>query len=98
LESLVADQLSYGHSSGRLQDKRDFVDVIADKKSVYKSIDLTKQTVALAGDAAIVRHAWESESGTGDGKWNNSKISLLQVWQRQGGAWKLLGRQGYKVA
>ena len=97
LESLVADQLSYGHSSGTIQDKADFVNVIVSKKSVYKSIELSKQTVAVAGNDAIVRHAWESESGTGDGKWNVSKIGVLQVWQKQGGSWKLLARQAFKT-
>ena len=97
LEALVSDQLSYGHSGGVIQDKKDFVDVIATKKTVYKSIELSKQTVAIAGNNAIVRHAWESESGTGDGKWNISKISVLQVWQKEPGGWKLLARQAFKV-
>jgi ketosteroid isomerase-like protein len=97
LESLVADQLSYGHSGGAIQDKKEFVDVIATKKSVYKSIELSKQTVAVAGSNAIVRHAWESESGTGDGKWNVSKIGVLQVWQKEPSGWKLLARQAFKV-
>ena len=97
LEALTADQLSYGHSSGKVEDKKDFVDVIASKKTVYKSIELSKQTVAVAGNDAIVRHAWESESGTGDGKWNVSKIGVLQVWQKQASGWKLLARQAFKV-
>lgn len=97
LESLVADQLSYGHSSGVVQDKKVFVDVIADKKTVYKSIELTKQTVVVAGNNAIVRHAWESESGPGDGKWNVSKIGVMQVWQKDASGWKLLARQAFKV-
>ncbi|HEY6983495.1 nuclear transport factor 2 family protein [Reyranella sp.] len=97
LESLVADQLSYGHSSGAVQDKAAFVDVIVSKKTVYKSIELSKQTVAIAGTDAIVRHAWMSESGSGDSNWTMSKISVLQVWQKQGSSWKLLARQGFKA-
>jgi ketosteroid isomerase-like protein len=71
--------------------------VIANKKTIYKSIELSKQTVAVAGNNAIVRHAWESESGTGDGKWNVSKIGVLQVWQKEPAGWKLLARQAFKV-
>lgn len=97
LEALTADQLSYGHSSGKLEDKATFVDVVASKKTVYKSIELSKQTVVVAGNDAIVRHAWESESGTGDGKWNVSKIGVLQVWQKQASGWRLLARQAFKV-
>jgi ketosteroid isomerase-like protein len=97
LEALVSDHLSYGHSGGVVQDKKDFVEVIASKKTVYKSIELSKQTVAVAGNNAIVRHAWESESGTGDGKWNVSKIGVMQVWQKEPGGWRLLARQAFKV-
>jgi ketosteroid isomerase-like protein len=97
LESLVSDQLSYGHSAGKLETKSEFVDVVASKKTVYKSIELSNQTVAIAGNNAIVRHAWESESGTGDGKWNVSKIGVLQVWQKEASGWKLLARQAFKV-
>jgi ketosteroid isomerase-like protein len=97
LEALVSDHLSYGHSSGVVQDKKAFVEVIASKKTIYKSIELSKQSVAVAGNNAIVRHAWESESGTGDGKWNVSKLGVLQVWQKDGGNWKLLARQAFKV-
>lgn len=97
LESLVSDQLSYGHSGGRIETKKEFVDVVATKKSVYKSIELSNQTVTVAGNNAIVRHAWESESGTGDGKWNVSKIGVLQVWQKDPSGWKLLARQAFKV-
>src|ERR1700756_730288 len=57
LETLVSDNLSYGHSGGVIQDKKDFVEVIASKKTIYKSIELSKQTVTVAGNNAIVRHA-----------------------------------------
>ena len=97
LESLVSDNLSYGHSGGVVQDKKEFVEVIAGKKTVYKSIELSKQTVTVAGNNAIVRHAWEGESGTGDGKWNVSKIGVMQVWQKEAGGWRLLARQAFKV-
>jgi ketosteroid isomerase-like protein len=97
LEALTADQLSYGHSSGRVENKSEFITPIATKKTVYKSIVLSNHSVAVAGDSAIARHAWESESGTGDGKWNVAKIGVLQVWQKQGGSWKLLARQAFRT-
>lgn len=96
LESLVADQLSYGHSAGVIQDKAVFVDVIASKKTVYKSIELSGQTIAIAGNNAIVRHNWVGTSGPADGsKWAESRIGILQVWQKQGNDWKLLARQAF---
>jgi ketosteroid isomerase-like protein len=96
LEALVADQLSYGHSSGRVQDKADFVGVIAGKKTVYKSITLSDPTVSVVGSNAIARHVFASETEA-DGKSSSSKVGVLQVWVKDGGTWKLLGRQAFKL-
>jgi hypothetical protein len=96
LEALTAPQLSYGHSSGVVQTQAAFVDVIASKKTVYKSIVLSDQTIDVVGPNAIVRHNWVGESGPADGsKWTVSRIGILQVWQKQGADWRLLGRQAF---
>src|SRR6516225_2681436 len=95
LEQLAADQLSYGHSSGKVQNKAEFVDGVMTGKAVVKSLGFPDLTVAVAGDAAIARHLWVSESET-DGKTNKTRIGILAVWQKQDGSWKLLARQAYK--
>jgi ketosteroid isomerase-like protein len=97
LESLVSDNLSYGHSAGRIETKKEFVEVVASKKTVYNKIELSNHVITIAGNNAIARHSWESESGTGDGKWNVSKIGVLQVWQKEPSGWKLLARQAFRV-
>ena len=97
LERLSADQLSYGHSDGKVQGKVEFIDGVMTRKATVKSITFPDIKVSVAGDAAIARHLYESESET-DGKPNNVKIGMLSVWQKQVGNWKLLARQGYKLA
>ena len=97
LERLTADQLSYGHSDGRVQNKAEFIDGVITRKATVKSLNFPDLKIAVAGDAAIARHIYESESET-DGKPNNVKIGILSVWQKQDGSWKLLARQGYKLA
>lgn len=96
LEQLAAAQLSYGHSSGKVQTKPEFVDGVMTRKAVVKSLDFPELTVAVAGDAAIVRHLYVSDSET-DGKPNHTQIGVLAVWQKQDGGWKLLARQAYKL-
>ncbi len=97
LEQLTADQLSYGHSSGKIQTKGEFVDGVMASKAVLKSLTFPDLKISLAGDAAIARHLWVSVSET-DGKTTNTKIGVLAVWQKQDGNWKLLARQAYKLA
>ena len=97
LEALVADQLSYGHSAGRLETKKEFVDVIAGKKTIYKSITLNEPTVTVVGNNAIARHVFVVETET-DGKPSQSKVGVMQVWVKDGGAWKLLARQAFRTS
>jgi hypothetical protein len=97
LEKLTAAQVSYGHSDGRVQTKAQFIDGVMTRKATVKSIAFPELTIAVVGDAAIARHLYESESET-DGKPNNVRIGTLQVWQKQDGNWKLLARQGFKLA
>jgi hypothetical protein len=96
LEALTHDKLSYGHSDGRVQDKADFIAVIAEKKTIYKAINLLEPSVAVAGTAAIVRHRFTGETEAG-GKPGTPNILALQVWQKTDGSWKLLARQGFKT-
>ena len=96
LEELLSDRLSYGHSSGVVQTKAEFIDVVAGRKTIYKSIDLTEPKTAVAGMNAIVRHIFSAETEA-NGKPNSSRIGALQVWQKEGGRWRLLARQGFKL-
>jgi ketosteroid isomerase-like protein len=96
LETLAAEQLSYSHSDAHLEDKTKFINAIMTRKAVFKSLEFPELTVAIAGNNAIVRHLWVSESEL-DGKVTNTKIGVLQVWQKQGSSWKLLARASFKL-
>jgi len=97
LEAITAEQVSYGHSSGQVQNKAEFINGVMTRKGTTKSIEFPELTVAVVGNTAVARHLYVSE-GELDGKPTNVKIGLLQVWQKQEGGWKLLARQGFKLA
>ena len=62
LEALAAEQLSYSHSDAHLEDKAKFFNAIMTRKAVFKSLEFPELTVSIAGNNAIVRHLWVSES------------------------------------
>src|SRR4029077_10244853 len=62
LAALADDQISYGHSSGVVQNKAEMLDGFATRKAVVKSIDFPELKIAVAGNTAIARHLWVSES------------------------------------
>jgi ketosteroid isomerase-like protein len=97
LQNITADQLSYGHSSGKVEDKATFVDNIVTGKSDFVTIDLTNQTITISGGAAIVRHSLSATTND-NGKPGNVNLNILLIWQKQKGQWKLLARQAVKVA
>jgi hypothetical protein len=96
LETLAAEQLSYSHSDAHLEDKAKFINAIMTRKAVLKSLDFPDLTVAIVGNNAIVRHLWVSESEL-DAKVTNTKIGVLQVWQKQDSGWKLLARASFRL-
>jgi ketosteroid isomerase-like protein len=96
LEALTADQLSYGHSSGKVETKAEFIGVIADKKTIYKSITLSDPKVSVVGNNAIARHTFAAEVEAG-GQASSPKIGVMQVWVKDGGTWKLLARQAFRT-
>lgn len=96
LESLTDEALSYGHSNGKIEDKAEFVRAIVSGESDFVTINLTEQTIKIVGNAAIVRHKLAGTTNN-SGKPGTANLSLLMVWQKQKGGWKLLARQAVKI-
>jgi ketosteroid isomerase-like protein len=96
LEKLTCDELSYGHSSGKIEDKTAFVEALASGKSDFITIELSEQTIKIAGNAAIVRHILNG-TNIDAGKQGSIHLSVLTVWQKQSKEWKLLARQAVKI-
>lgn len=96
LEALTLDGLSYGHSSGLVQDKKAFVETLTSKRSTFPSITLSDRSVSVVGDDAIARHVFSGEV-VSNGKTSPVHIGVLQVWHRDGGRWRLLARQAFKI-
>ncbi|GAB2561559.1 nuclear transport factor 2 family protein [Spirosoma aerophilum] len=96
LASLVTDELSYGHSNGKIEDKKEFIEALTSGSSDFKTIDLTEQSVSIVENTAMVRHKLMAETAN-DGKPGTAKLSVLLVWVKQKGNWKLLARQAVKI-
>ena len=96
LALLADEQLSYGHSGGAVDNKKDFIAKITSGKSDFVSIELKDQTIALSGKVAVVRHKLNAVTND-NGKAGEVHLSVLLIWQKQHGEWKLLARQAVKL-
>lgn len=96
LDALVLDELTYGHSNGNLQDKAAFEEALLNKSSDFVTIDLTGQTIKVVGNTAWVRHVLSATTNDG-GKPGTAHLSVLLIWLKQKGQWRLLARQAVKI-
>jgi len=94
LEKLTAAELSYGHSSGRVETKAEFIDALVSGKSGFSAIELAGQTVNVVDRIAIVRHVFNA---TRRKEGDKVKLFNLTFWMQQQDQWKLLARQAAKL-
>ncbi len=96
LKEIALDELTYGHSSGNLENKAEFVEALTSGKSDFKNMDLTNQTITVVDKTALVRHELKADI-VDNGNQASIHLGVLLVWQKQKGNWKLLARQAYKL-
>jgi hypothetical protein len=95
-DALCAAQLSYGHSTGKIQTKEEFIADATSGGAKWKALQFVNVRNTVAGPNAISRFTLTGELES-DGKVTSIGIGTLMVWQKQGNAWKLLARQGFKT-
>jgi hypothetical protein len=94
LQQVAADELTYGHSSGRLENKAEFIEALASGKSGFTAIELSDQTVSVIDNVGLVRHVFV---GTRKADGDKMKLMILTVWLQRGEQWKLVARQAVKL-
>ena len=99
LAALCADDLSYSHSSGKVETKQEFLAGATDFSKVkFVSIEYRDPKIKVVGPAAIVRFNWVGEQeALADGKKIPTNLHILMNWQKQGSDWKLLSRAATKL-
>ena len=95
LKALTAENLTYGHSSDKIQDKQAFIADIETGKSAFKTLEMQNQTITVSGDVALVRHHFSAQALKGT-EVVPTEIENFQIWQKQDGKWLLVGRQAFK--
>ena len=94
---LLADDLSYSHSSGAVDDKAKLLAGITNANYKWTSLEYKNPTVKVVGPAAIVRFNFVGEQEFTDGKKTPQNLAILMNWLKQGSDWKLLSRSATKL-
>lgn len=97
LTAIFSDELRYAHSTGVVDTKASFIEVLTSGKTKYVGYDYEEQNftfpapgVALMSGRAHVKA--ETATGTMD-----SVLSFLAVWREEKGQWRFLAWQSCKL-
>jgi ketosteroid isomerase-like protein len=96
LEKLLHPDLTYSHSSGKTQTKKDVLEQVTKGPGTVDAIDFSETTVRIYGKTALVKGIVDI-TGTTDGKTTKSHLSILHVWIKDGQGWQMVGRQATKL-
>jgi ketosteroid isomerase-like protein len=95
LLEMSSDDMSFGHANGIVQTKVEFVKTVVDHAEVFHSIKLYDHNIKVAGDLATARHTFDAFINY-QGKDQNFLLSIVQVWKKDDGRWRLFTRQSFK--
>ncbi|NDV44714.1 nuclear transport factor 2 family protein [Flagellimonas sediminis] len=97
LNAITATNLSYGHSSGKIQDQAEFVDDVVNGSFQFISITNDDQSVNISENVAIVRHILSADA-TNAGQPAKVHIGIIMVFQLdENDKMVLLARQAYRL-
>ena len=96
LENIASDELSYGHSGGKVQNKSEFIDDLLNGSFDFLTVTTSDQKIIISDKNAIVRHIFTAKA-INAGTPVDLRIGILLLWKKEHGQWKLLARQAFKL-
>jgi len=97
LAAVFSDDLHYAHSTGVVDTKASFIDVLTSGRTRYLGIDYTKRefTFPAPGIALVTGRARiQTQSATGA---MDNQLSFLAVWRLENGRWRFLAWQSCRL-
>ena len=97
LEQLLADDLTYVHTSGRVETKSQFINSIESGEILYRSIDREDVQVRIYGSTAVVT-GLANVTVELRGRVEHLRIRFIDVYVRQNGRWNMVAWQSTRLA
>jgi ketosteroid isomerase-like protein len=98
LEDLFAKKASYGHSGGKVETREEAIAAISKNRSVYTDTAVSNIKVVINDDVAVVRHLFKAVEKKPDGSVSPLNFTMMLVWVKEKGKWRLMGRQAVKLS
>ena len=96
LDAALADDLTYVHSTARLESKAEHIQNLRDGKPHYRGIAPRDRQARVLGDMGIVNGVSEMHVER-DGKEQRFTVRYLAVYQKAAGQWRMIAWQSTRV-
>ena len=96
LDAALADDLTYVHSTARLESKAEHIANLRGGKPHYRGIAPRERTVRVNGDVGVVNGVSEMHVER-DGKAQRFTVRYLAVYARAAGRWRMIAWQSTRV-
>lgn len=96
LDKVLSEELTYLHSNGLFENKRDFIRNISSKKLVYENIKLEKMQIRRTGRISIIQGTGRFK-GVIRGNPFEVKLHYISIYKKTNMRWKLIAWQSLKA-
>jgi len=97
LENLLAKTVTYGHSHGNLQTREEMIKGVSRNQSNYTDTAISGIKIFIQDKTAIVRYLFKAKENKKDGTATDLDFTMMLVWIKEKGKWKLMGRQAVSL-
>jgi ketosteroid isomerase-like protein len=97
LGKLLANDLTYTHSTGAVDTKESYIGNLKSGKARYVSINYDQLKVQVLGPDIAITICRAAVTTMKDGKPSPVKLSLLHVFRKQGAQWQLVAHQSARL-
>ncbi len=93
LDAVLADDLRYIHSNGKLETKAQVMELFASKQVAYRRYELANlEARRVTSDVVVVTGSIDQDKLSG-GKWTELKLLFQAVWRRDAEGWRQVALQ-----
>lgn len=99
LDRVLADDLEYTHSDGRLDTKKSLIEALRSGKQTYDAAEHQSIDVRLIGNnVAAVRGRLRMTAAAGGKAAVPANFSILRIYRLNGGRWQMVAHQSARLA
>lgn len=96
LTALLAEDLTYVHSTGDIDTRQMFIDNLSNGVRKYTRIDHENMDVRVYGNTAVLQATARIET-VQKGKAGPAHLRFIHVWVKQGGKWRMVAHQSLRL-